>query len=127
MPVLLLRVLYTIFAATSFALFVVYGNASIIASTVFLCLIMFFNIVMIIHHCVSLVLKVTVELRQSGWKQSLGTKSKPKVATFLDIGLSLCLFICLVVGHVLHRPLWNRWRNPRNVWEVGFAFGCVCL
>lgn len=127
MPVLLLRVLSTIFAATSFALFVVYGNASTIASMVFLCLIIFFNIVMIIHHCVSHVLKVTVELRQSGWKQSLGTKSKPKVATFFDIGLSLCLFICLVVGHVLHRPRWDRWRDPSNVWEVGFAFGYVCL
>jgi predicted lysophospholipase L1 biosynthesis ABC-type transport system permease subunit len=127
MPVLHLRVLSTIFATTSFALFIVFGNESTIASTVFLGLIMFFNIVMIIHHCVSHVLKITVELRQPGWKQSLGTKSNPKVATLFDIGLSLCLFICLVTGHVLHRPRWDRWRDPSNVWEVGFAFGYVCL
>ncbi|KAG4443827.1 hypothetical protein IFR05_000727 [Cadophora sp. M221] len=105
-PVLVLRTLSFILALAAFIVFVIDGREAFIAADIFLALIMILNISNIVQHSVSHVFKITVELRQSSWKHDLGgSAGKPKTITYVDIGLSASLTLCLILGNALT----NRW------------------
>ncbi|KAH7342908.1 hypothetical protein BKA65DRAFT_301046 [Rhexocercosporidium sp. MPI-PUGE-AT-0058] len=101
-PVLVFRTLSFILALAAFIVFVIDGHEAFIAADIFLALIMIMNVSLVVHHSISHVFKVTVELRQSSWKHDIGGSSgKPKAVTSVDIGLSAALTFCLILGNAL--------------------------
>lgn len=61
------------------------------------------NILIIAHHFASNLFVVTVEVRSAPWKANLGSTGKPKISTYLDIGLALITFLCLLIGFFVKR------------------------
>lgn len=101
-PVLCLRVLSFILSLVAFIIFVIDGGDAFIASDIFLAFLMIFNVLMVVQYSVQNVFKVTVEIRQAAWKHDVGSSmGKPKKATYVDVGLSACLTICLLLGNAL--------------------------
>jgi hypothetical protein len=77
------------------------------------------NILLIIHHFVSNVLRVTVELRQQPWKADLGTRDKPKLSGLLDGTLAVIALLCLIIGYSV-----KRWRGA---WRAGAIIGYIVV
>ncbi len=99
-PVLVLRVISFILALSAFIVFVIDGGDAFIAADIFLAFIMILNVIMVVQYSVSHVFKVTVELRQTAWKHDLGgNPTKLKTITYVDIGLSGALTLCLILGN----------------------------
>lgn len=120
-PVLLLRIIASILSLTTFIILVIDGGDQFIAADIFVMCILILDILMIIHYFVSHVFKVTVELRQQAWSGDLGSQSKPKVSTYFDYGLSLCLLICLVIGNGVK----SRWDG--GAWQGAVIVGYVIV
>jgi hypothetical protein len=90
-------------------------------ATVFLALLMIHNTLLIIHYSISHIFKITVELRnvsQSGsWRHDVGnTERKLKTTVYFDVGLSICLTICLIIGNA-----------SQNIWYGGAWKAAVVL
>jgi predicted lysophospholipase L1 biosynthesis ABC-type transport system permease subunit len=115
--VLLLRIIAAILSLTTFIILVIDGGDQFIAADIFVMCILILDLLMIAHHSVSHVFKVTVELRQQAWSHDLGSKNRPKVSTYFDYGLSMCLLICLIIGNAVK----NRWDG--GAWQGAVVIG----
>lgn len=120
-PVLVLRIIASILSLTTFIILVIDGGDEFIAADIFVMCILILNILMILHHSVSDVFKVTVELRQQAWSRDLGGQNKPKVATYFDYGFSIALLICLLIGNGVK----NRWDG--GAWQGAVVVGYVVV
>jgi predicted lysophospholipase L1 biosynthesis ABC-type transport system permease subunit len=120
-PVVLLRIIASILSLTTFLILVIDGGNQFIAADIFVMCILILDIFMVLHHSVSHVFKVTVELRQQAWSRDLGSQNKPKVSTYFDYGLSMCLLICLIIGNGVK----NRW--DRGAWQAAVIVGYVVV
>lgn len=120
-PTLVLRGIAAILSLVTFIILVIDGHEPFIAADIFVMLILLLDIIMIAHHSVSEVFKVTVELRQQPWSRDLGSQNKPKVATYFDCGFSICLFICLLIGSAV-RDRWNR-----GACDAGVVIGYIVV
>jgi hypothetical protein len=118
-PAVALRILSTILALITFIILVIDGDDEFIAADIFLMSIIIVNILMIIHHFVSHVFKVTVEVRKQAWKADLGSKSKPKVSMYFDIGLALIVLLCLIIGNSVKR--WG------GAWKAAVVIGYIVV
>ena len=116
-PILLLRIISSILSLTTFIILVIDGGDAFIAADIFVMCILILNILMIIHHTVSDVFKVTVELRRQAWSRDLGGKGKLKVVTYFDCGLSIALLICLLIGNAVQ----DRWHG--GAWQAAVIIG----
>jgi hypothetical protein len=120
-PIVVLRIIASILSLTTFIILVIDGGNAFIAADIFVMCILILNIVMIVHHSVSDVFKVTVELRQQAWSGDLGSKSKPKVATYFDYGFSIALLLCLLIGNTVK----DRWHD--GAWKAGVIVGYLLM
>lgn len=109
-PVLVLRIISTILALTTFIILVIDGGDAFIAADIFLMSIIIGNVLMVIHHGISHVFKVTVELRQQAWQPNLASKNKPKISMYFDVVLSIILMICLLIGNAVSDHWGGAWR-----------------
>lgn len=76
------------------------------------------NVVLIIHHFVSNVFVVTVELRRHPWNAELGArKNKLKLASRADGGLALAALFCLIIGYSI--------RGWGHSWKAGAIIGYI--
>ncbi|TVY83278.1 hypothetical protein LSUE1_G001953 [Lachnellula suecica] len=126
-PIIGIRILSTICALTSFITLVIGGGEEFIAADIFLMMLIISNTLVMINVTLTNLdlMKVTVELRRQARSFALGGDIKPRFSTFLDVGLSLCLMICLVVGVSVKSSRHRYWDD--GVWEVGHGFGWTCL
>jgi len=115
-PAIALRVVSTILALTTFIIFVIDGGHAFIAADIFLMILIIVNLIMILHYCISHLLKVTVELRQQPWNKDLGPSNKTKLSMYFDVGLSLIILLCIIIGNVAT----NRWRGA---WKAAVVVG----
>jgi hypothetical protein len=119
--VLLLRIIASILSLTTFIILVIDGGDQFIAADIFVMCILILDILMVIHHFVSHVFKVTVELRQEAWSRDLGSQNKPKASTYFDYGLSMCLLLCLIIGNGVK----SRWDG--GAWQGAVVVGYVVV
>ena len=120
-PVLLLRIIASILSLTTFIILVIDGGEQFIAADIFVMFILILDILMILHHFLSHVFKVTVELRQQAWSRDWGSQNKPKVSIYFDYGLSMCLLLCLIIGNAVK----NRWDD--GPWQAAVVVGYVVM
>jgi hypothetical protein len=120
-PVLLLRILASILTLTTFIILVIDGGDQFIAADIFAMSILILDILMVLHHFVSEVFKVTVELRQQAWSRDLGSQNKPKVSIYFDYGLSMCFLLCLIIGNGVK----NRWDG--GAWQAAVIIGYIVV
>ena len=120
-PIVLLRIIAGILSLTTFLILVIDGGNQFIAADIFVMCILILDIFMVLHHSVSHVFKVTVELRQQAWSRDLGSQNKPKVSTYFDYGLSMCLLICLIIGNGIK----SRWDG--GAWQGAVIVGYVVV
>jgi len=120
-PAVALRILSTVLALITFIILVVDGESEFIAADIFLMSIIIVNILLIIHHFVSHVFKVTVEVRKQVWEADLvsKSKSKPKVAMYFDIGLAIIVLLCLIIGSSVKR--WG------GAWKAAVVIGYIVV
>jgi len=83
------------------------------------------NVLQFLNHCLTHLLKVSIELRRQSRSLSLGSDVKPRISMYFDIGLSLALMIALAAGGSAERA--SYWRYRGNAWEIGEAFGWAVL
>jgi hypothetical protein len=123
-PVLALRLISTILGLTSFIIFIIDGGAPFVAATIFLALLLIFNTIMIIHHSVSHIFKVTIELRRNEWRNELGrSQRKPKLSLYVDILLVASLSLSLIIGNGVKNNYWGgAWKGAV---VVGWFVVCV--
>jgi hypothetical protein len=119
--VLILRIIASILSLTSFIILVIDGGDQLIAADIFVMCILILDLLMIVHHFVSDIFKVTVELRRQAWSGDLGSKDKPKVATYFDYGLSIGLLLCLIIGNALK----SRWDG--GAWQAAVVIGYLVV
>lgn len=85
------------------------------------------NVIQVLNHCLTHLLKVTVEFRHKTTSMSLISDAKPRVSMYFDVGLSLCLLISLAVGGAKKSSEYHYWSNHQDAWKVGYAFGWVVM
>jgi hypothetical protein len=82
------------------------------------------NVLQVINHTLTHLLKVTIELRRQTKSMSLGSDAKPRISMYFDVGLSICLLISVAIGGSARD---SRWYRHRGAWRVGYAFGFVVV
>jgi len=126
-PVIGLRIFSGIFSLIVFIILAIVGGDEFIATDVFVMMILLLNVFQVINHCLTNILKVTVEFRRSATSMSLVSHTKPRISMYFDIGLSLCLIISLAVGGAKKSTENHYWYSNRIAWKVGYAFGWVVI
>jgi hypothetical protein len=113
-PLYPLRIVSTVFSITAFIIFVVDGGDAFIAADIFLAFIIIHNILTTVQYSTTHIFKITVELRGSMtelWGRDFGpSKKKTKPNAFIDVGLIVCLAMCLIIGSICT----GRWRGAWN-------------
>ncbi|KAE9373451.1 hypothetical protein N431DRAFT_557547 [Stipitochalara longipes BDJ] len=113
-PALVLRLASLVMGILAFIIFIVDGDTPFIAADIFLAFIMILDFSMIFHHAISDVFQITIHLRNGSWKGDVRGSEKLDAVWYIDILLSTCLLISLIVGNVLHWP---------GIWIVAVIFG----
>jgi len=73
---------------------------------------------MIAHHAISDVFQITIHLRNGSWRSGARDSEKLDAAWYLDIFLSSCLLISLIVGNAIHYP---------GIWILAAVFGYLIM
>lgn len=120
-PLYALRILSTVLSITAFIIFVIDGGDAFIAADIFLAFTFIYNILILIQHSITHIFKITVELRSSSepWRHDIGsTRRKVKPNMYIDVGLAVCLIICLIIGDACV----NRYHGG-GAWQAAVVLG----
>lgn len=77
------------------------------------------NILIIAHRFASSLFVVTVEVRSTPWRADLSSNGRTKISTYLDVGLALVTFICLLIGFFIKR--WG------GAWKAAVTIGYIVV
>ena len=113
-PALVLRLASLIMGTIAFIIFIVDGDIPFIAADIFLAFIMILDFSMIVNHAISDVFQITIHLRNGFWKSDVRGSEKLDAAWYIDILLSTCLLVSLIVGNAIHYA---------GIWIVAVIFG----
>ena len=113
-PALVLRLASLIMGTIAFIIFIVDGDIPFIAADIFLAFIMILDFSMIVNHAISDVFQITIYLRNGSWKSDVRGSEKLDAAWYIDILLSTCLLVSLIVGNAIHYA---------GIWIVAVIFG----
>jgi hypothetical protein len=119
-PVLVLRLVSLVLGIIAFIIFIVDGDDPFIATDIFLAFIMIIDFAMVIHHAISDVFQVTVQLRHGSWKSDIRGPEKSNAARYTDIGLTFCLTVSLFTGNAI-RADWP------GIWIISAVFGYIIM
>jgi hypothetical protein len=119
-PVLVLRLVSLVLGIIAFIIFIVDGDDPFIATDIFLAFIMIIDFAMVIHHAISDVFQVTVQLRHRSWKSDIRGPEKSNAARYTDIGLTFCLTVSLFTGNAI-RADWP------GIWIISAVFGYIIM
>ena len=117
-PVFVLRLTSLVMGIIAFIIFVVDGETPFIAADIFLVFLMILDFSMIAHHAISDVFQITIHLRNGSWRSGARGSEKLDAAWYLEILLSICLLISLIVGNAIHWP---------GIWIVAVVFGYLMM
>jgi hypothetical protein len=120
-PTFALRLVSVFMEIIAFVLLVVDGDVPFIATDIFLAFIILLDFFTIIHHSISDIFKITVELRNGSWSHDIRGSEKSNVAARLDMVLTGCLTICLMVGNGIKAEGWP------GAWIGGTVLGYLIM
>jgi hypothetical protein len=108
-PAVVLHLASLVMATVAFILFILDGGVPFIAATVFLAFIMLVDFFTIVHHFISNVVTITVEMHNGSWTRDICGCDKPSVAMYFDIAFTSCFTICIMVGNGLRGGYAGAW------------------
>jgi len=122
--VILLRILSTTLAIISFVFSVLAGGDAFIASDIFMMPLIILNVLQVINHIFTVILKVTIDFRSQSRQVTLGHtgKDKPRISMYFDIGLALILLITIPIAHASKSREYYR-RGNVSLWMSGAIIG----
>jgi hypothetical protein len=119
-PTLVLHLTSLILGIIALIIFIVDGAGPFIATDIFLAFIMLLDFFTIVHHAISNVFQVTVQLRHGSWKSEYRGSKMSKAARYVDLGLTFCLTVSLITGNAILA-------NFPGVWIVSAVFGYLIM